>query len=336
MFQSMWKKTSNEITEQSLKRFREFLAKAKIEISPILLDGQQGLSEGRIDLRLINEFNLPITVSGQIEGLPLRGLTVNPASLELSAEPGKSSQIAVNVRFEETIPFAELSRTVFRAKIKAVGMNPLSAEQTLPVVIDRRYNCPMRSEPVTLDGKLDEWKELPYSTPNPPNLIGPTDQWQGMDDASVKFNVQRDSDHIYIGAAVTDDRVLDDTDGLAFLIDLRPIADRLRNPELGSGTYVMTASAISDPKHAKIRSANADKSVMKAAVRGTTNGYNVEAAIPTRLITDQQGQDWHSFQFTLIAQDVDEPKEEPVGVPWRGTPELRQRNTNYANFVRDQ
>ncbi|HJN67564.1 MAG TPA: metallophosphoesterase, partial [Pirellulales bacterium] len=55
----------DRVTEETLARFRTFLAKAKLEVAPILLGQGEGLSEGQIDIRLINEFDAPVRVSGR-------------------------------------------------------------------------------------------------------------------------------------------------------------------------------------------------------------------------------------------------------------------------------
>lgn len=152
----------------------------------------------------------------------------------------------------------------------------------------------------------------------------------------MRFNVQRDKEHIFLGAAVTDDRVVDGKDLLVLLMDTRRIADQLNKPELGDGAHIMRVAAVSDSNNAEILSTKVGKAEIKTAVMGTPKGYNVEAAIPIKSISDRQGDDWHSFQYTMYVRDVDDPKEQPVSVLWRGTSEPTRRNTNYAHFVRDE
>jgi hypothetical protein len=94
------------VSEQSIGRFREFLAKTQLEVAPILVDDEAGFSQGRIDLRLTNRFDTPVEVSATIAGLPLRGLTIEPETLKLSAAPGKTEELAVTVKFADKIAFA--------------------------------------------------------------------------------------------------------------------------------------------------------------------------------------------------------------------------------------
>ncbi len=347
----------DEVNEDTLKQFRAFLAKAKVEVAPILLDDKQSLSEGRIDVRLINEYDRPVRVSGRIEGLPLKGLTVDPVDLTLEAGAGETKTLSVQVRFNEPIPFADLEQTVFRAFIetadseagevvKAEGASPeetdaavaarkpYRAEQAVPVVIDRRFHCPPTKTPIKLDGKLDEWPELSHRTPNPPVLLGPAEQYQGPQDCSFVFDVARDDEFIYFAARVTDDRVVEGKDELVLLLDGRPISIRSQTSTLGPGSHSVGFKAGNHDSELEIFAYKERTSQCNAAVRKVEGGYVVEAALPVSLLTSQQGKSWHSFQCTPMALDVDDEQEEPVGVVWRGTRALRKSNKNFGHFVR--
>ena len=330
---------ADEVNEDSLKRFRSFLAKAKIEVSPILLDDKQSLSEGRIDIRLINEFDQPVKVSGRIEGLPLRGLTVDPVALTLEAQPGKTETLSVQVRFSDAIPFGDLEQTIFRAQVESVPgakgdkTKPFRAEQAVPVVIDRRHHCDRTSKAITVDGKLDEWKPLAHATPEPPVMLGPAGQYQGSTDCSFKFDVARDDRFIYLAARVTDDRVIEGGDELMLVLDARPISVRSQTTTLGPGSHSVTFKAGNHEGDLEIFAYKERTSQCQMAVRKTGDGYIVEAALPIELLKSQQGDDWHSFQATLVAFDVDDRQEKPVGVVWRGTQALKKSNKYFGHFV---
>ena len=326
----------DEVNEDSLKRFRNFLAKAKVEVAPILIEEGNGLSQGRIDIRLTNEFDAPVTVSGTIEGLPLRGLTVDPVELELTAAPGETHTLSVDVHFTEEIPFADLAETIFRTSMKTIEDKPLAAKQIVPVVIDRRFTARRLSPAVTVDGDLSEWGKLSHATPNPPLQIGPAEQWQGAGDASFTFDIAHDDEHLYLAARVTDDRVLKKGDKLQWILDTRSIAKRSSEPALGWGVHFLTLEAKDRSGKIKLRSIGERKYEGTATVRRTDGGYLVEAALPIAVLTDQQGDDWHSLQSTVVIQDVDDAAEQPIGIAWRGTQLLNKRNENFGHFVRDE
>lgn len=332
----------DEVTETWHATYRNFLQKAKIEVAPILLDDKESLSEGRIDIRLTNAFDRPVRIDGRIEGLPLRGLTVDPVALTLEAAPGKTETLSVQVRFNEAIPFADLEQTIFRVNLESMlktgtdaeaKEKPFRAEQAVPVVIDRRFHCPRPEAEIAVDGKLDDWKTLSHKTPQPPVLLGAAEQYQGPGDCSFKFDVARDDRFIYLTAEVTDDQVIEDGDELLLVLDARPIATRSRTTTLGPGSHAVRFKAGDHEGELEIYAYKERTSKCRAAVRKTDSGYTVEAALPVELLASQQGDDWHSFQCTLAAFDVDDPQEEAVGVAWRGTHALQKSNKNFGHFV---
>jgi hypothetical protein len=72
-----------------------------------------------------------------------------------------------------------------------------------------------------------------------------------------------------------------------------------------------------------------------AKSKSTDAGYDVEFSIPVDLVKQIQGRQWHSIQGTVVLRDVDEADEEPVDVVWRGTQRLRDVNTGFGHFVRE-
>jgi hypothetical protein len=282
------------VTERSIGRFREFLTKTSLEVAPILIAEKGGFSEGSIDLRLANTFDSPVTITGRIEGLPLRGLTVNPAKLEMSAEPGQTAHLAVRVQFGEEIPFDRLAGTVFTATIRspgATGDAPLKAEQTLPVVIDRGFACPKTQKAVTLDGRLDEWADLANTRSSQPVVLGAVDAWGGKEDADLTFDVAHDDEFIYVAARVRDDVVRPGEDRLEILWDARPIGRRLADPRLRRFAHWFHVPAPSAEETSTMLevSRQGNQPTIRgaaAATRRIDGGYAIELAIPTRALAE--------------------------------------------------
>jgi hypothetical protein len=329
------------VTEKGIARFRDFLAKTRLEAAPILVDDEAGISSGRIDLRLKNTFDAPVEVTAEIDGLPLRGLSVEPGNvLKLSAAPGETQTLSVDVRFGEKIAFAQFAQTLLTAKIRTLeDDSPLSAERTVPVVIDRKYPCPSVAEPVVVDGFPKEWNELPLATTDKPLLAGEAEEWQGPQDASLRFATSHDDNFLYVAAEVTDEHVVDG-DKLEFRFDARWIGERKSEARPKTGAYLLSIPA---PSSEQAGSAKASKLSLvgspkigpaDVATARTPKGWTVEAAIPLKMLTTNQSDKWHSFQMTPIVVDVDDAGEKPVQVIWRGTIDAATRNTNYGQFVR--
>lgn len=332
---------ADTVTEKGIARFRDFLAKTRLEVAPILVDDEDGISAGRIDLRLKNTFDAPVEITAEIDGLPLRGISVEPGPvLKLTAAPGETTELSVDVRFAEKIAFSQFAQTLITAKIRTLDeKNPLTAERTFPVVIDRKYLCPAVSEHIAIDGEPKEWSELPLALGDKPLVVGAASQWQGAQDSSIRFAASHDDQFVYFAAEVTDDRVTKD-DKLDLRFDARWIGDRRETASAKSGMYLLSIPAPEGDKTgprevAKVPLVGSPKiGPANVATARTATGWTVEAAIPLKMLTENQSDKWHSFQMTPIVVDVDDAGEKPVQLIWRGTAEADKRNTNFGQFVR--
>ncbi len=328
---------ADAVTEKGIARFRDFLAKTRVEVAPILISEGEGLTEGKIEIRVTNQFDRPIEVRGTIQGLPLRGLHVDPASLDISAAPGETTAMSVGIRFAESIAFPHLAETLLTARIRTVGDDPpLSCERTIPVVIDRKFPCPA----VTLksiDGVLEDALARIESTDEHPLLVGAAETWTGPGDASVQFGLGHDDRFLYVSAHVVDERIIDGRDALELRLDARFIDVRRNEPQLGRGTYAFRLSAPDASNQSKLevtafRGGKRFEGTV-AAARRVNDGYDVEIAVPIEFITSIQSADWHSVQATMIVHDQDENDGKTCAVVWRGTESFATRNTNYGQFV---
>ena len=331
------------VTEQSIARFRNFLAQSQLEVAPILLEDEAGFHSGRIDLRFTNRFDKPVEVRGRLDGIPLRGLTLEPGTIQLRAEPGETTELALTLDFVNKMAYSQLAGTVFTAKLQSDESRSLTAERTVPVVIERRHTVPQIAAP-TVDGNLDDWHDLRYRTTSESLVLGATEFWNGPGDASFEFDVAGDDDHIYLAARVTDDRLYSG-DRFDVLVDGRPITKRVGDKRLRDGCYRIRVGApqarsettqADAPLQQSLLAARQDRAIpdkLVARAVATEAGYDVELAIPTSLLK-QQGGSWHSFQLTALVRDVDEQGQDPCRVLWRGTVDVDRRNSGYGHFVR--
>ena len=330
---------ADAVTEKGIARFRSFLGKTVIEIAPILVGddssaaaGNGSFTSGEIHLRLTNGFDAPVEIEGTIDGLPLRGLTVDPAKLVLRAAPGESEELSVNLAFAEPMEFKHLAQTLLTARLKTTGeKGPLTAERTVPVVIDQKHSCPLGSAP-TIDGKLDSDANLRFGTGSTPIIVGAEGQWNGPGDAGVEFDVSRDEDHVYVIARVTDD-VVTEGDALTAYVDARPIAARAQNGHLSRGGYAIQMAAPATDATTQVdvrtfsRAKTPDGFLGRAAAND--NGYQVEFAIPSSAL----GKAWQSFQLCLAVSDRDAEVDDDCRILWRGSNGFERVNMNYGHFV---
>ncbi|MGI9457282.1 MAG: metallophosphoesterase, partial [Aeoliella sp.] len=321
---------ANVVTEQSIGRFNQFLTKTSVEVAPILIENADiaGFSEGEISIRLSNDFDEPVEMVGTIDGLPLRGLTVDPMDLKLAAAPNAVAELRVRVQFAEPVQFETLARTALTAKLRTTGESPLQSERIVPVVIDRRFAFPALATMPEIDGVIEEWPDSFNATRDEPLLLGNVRSWQGQGDGSAEFYARQVGDKAYVAVRVTDDRVIPAGDRVELLIDPRGVDARSRDPRYVRTGLTISGYAPSNDGQSKVdaRRFRNDRIYrnVEAKSKRTDKGYDLELAIPLNLVKEIQGRDWHSLQGTVVVHDTDEPDERPTEIVWRGTPRVRE------------
>src|SRR5262249_27149181 len=150
-------------------------------------------------------------------------LNVDPETLSLRAEPGKSIEWGANFRFGELISFRHLAGTLLALKLKAVDNDsPLSAERTIPVTIDQSYPCIKAPPRIMIDGDLGEWRALNLAFDSKPLVLGNSQAWRGPGDASLSFTLAYDDQYVYFAGRVADD-ALQGGDDFELRLDPRPL-----------------------------------------------------------------------------------------------------------------
>lgn len=210
----------------------------------------------------------------------------------------------------------------------------MTADRTIPVIIDQSYPCRPAPASVVLDGKLNEWPGLPLRTGLQPLIIGPTGQWQGPGDASLEFTLAHDDKMLYCVGEVTDDAVTAD-DTLEFRLDPRPIEIRKANRRIDKGTYHFQIGSLQQGATATLKVAGTlGQSDAVIAARPSAKGYSFELAIPIDVLTKSQSVDWRGFQLTGVVNDVDQPNETPSRIVWRGSNDIDSSNFGYGQIIR--
>ena len=326
------------VTEESIERYRNFLDETRLTIKPILIETGGELQAAAVELQVANEFDDAISVDAKVLGLPLKGLTMSDSPLTFEVPPHDTKTIRCDFRVAEPLDYEQFRSVAVTGKIRSLGKKPLTAELTVPVTIDRRHACPELA--VTVDGNLNEWSGDEEVFSETPTIYGARQQWQGLEDAGMRFRAAWDSENLYIAGVVTDDNVMPERDRLYFGIDTRSMEARLKDPRLGEQAYTIQLTPdISDPPTSSLyvrpRRGRLDGPLKtQLAIKPESEGYAFELAVPISLISKVQGEDWRDFQMNAVIRDVDAPEDDNVYLSWRPTSDSRN-NTNYGFFFRD-
>ncbi|MCA9192652.1 MAG: metallophosphoesterase [Planctomycetales bacterium] len=320
------------VTEQSIDRFRNFLQATKIVVDPILISDDE-IQVGELQVGLHNDFDVPVTISATIEGLPLVGLSMETQQLTMRAVPGQGLKKLVRFEMKEPVLLERFRATSMRVKIASEEEVPLRAEWTIPVTIDKEFAVRQRS--IAVDGNLDDWTEHWLKTESKPEISGALDQWTGVGDCSFEFSMCYDQESVYCAARVMDDQIVDG-DRFTLVIDPRLQLTRLQASTLGRETMVVNVSAPKSKEWSNCQVTTAPGrafGIIRALGRQTDFGYELEFALPKAGLIQQQGPDWSSFQAGVRVTDVDFQQDELLEILWRTGRDPRA-NRPLAHFIR--
>jgi len=268
-----------------------------------------GAGEQRFTLR--NDSDRPITVRGDFPPGP--HFSVSPSEVVRTLAPGASESLAVKLSAPEATPVARLTPSLVHWTVEAQGDDhPMRAESTGWVIPERLYSV-RAAGPVSVDADLREWAPLRFALDRWPESDGGTAQ------ASLRFDVRRDRDHLYFAFDVRDrtpgfatDRVARQQDGVAVELDARPDPARSHNDSiygaLADGTLasllVTTLTAVEplpDPAIDWMIAPPPDG--LRRAVRARPDGYSAELAVPCSFLDERAGSAWERFRLNVVLQD---------------------------------
>lgn len=324
------------VTEEESQRFRSFLAGTVVEVAPILVDDATGFIEGDLHVRLGNDFGETVELSGDFDGLPLKGLSVDPEQVRIAAASAETLTQSVRVRFGETIDFARLSGAVFRATLRTTGDRALSAERLIPVIIDRRHAWPpVGSEVDFASGSFPaaNSQEAIYATDANALVLGDAASWNGPADSSFAFAPGHHGDRFVLDVRATDERI-ERGDAVEFFIDPRPADQRRDDTRFGRKTVRVKATAPDADGHCDIEAVFTRRPLEDCTASGTRvdGGYALRIEVP---MTHFMRGDEPVADFLLagMLHDVDDPDGPAAEILWRGSPSIRDRNAGYGTFV---
>ena len=268
-------------------------------------------SEGEQRFALHNESDRPITVRGRFPaGAQLRAA---PAELERTLAPGAKESVGVRLRADAPVPVAELTPSLAHWTVEAQGdLHAMQVESASWMIPDRLFSV-RAGAPVAVDADLREWGPLRFALDHWPMPDG------GTASASLRFDVRRDHEFLYLAFDVRDDtpafsadRVAEQQDGVTVELDARPDPARSENqgvlPSMADGTLksllIVALTAVDPLPNPAIDAAlSPPPAGLRRAVRRRDGGYTAELAVPGRFLDERAGAPWERFRLNVILQD---------------------------------
>ena len=174
--------------------------------------------------------------------------------------------------------------------------------------------CVQTKKPVTVDGDLSEWPELPIVVIAPrKNTVA--EGWSGLSDLSYRFACAHDDKFLYIAIQTVDDIIKSQPekdpwvqDGVEVRIDARPSEERLflRGKKEFEDILLIAMSPSKDGETRLPYNAPKLPEGTQAVCKITPTGYNTEIAIPFSYLDAKAGKPWKDVRMNVVVNDFDD------------------------------
>ena len=335
MLDGIW--DENVTTEKSRALANALSNAARIVAEPLYPE-QEPFAGGTVPLRLTNDADLPLKISGRFR--PSDRLRPDPYAIETVVAPNSVEIVDLKVQtLGEPVDVDGGAPLMLDLSLSyAIPDGPaLEMTRVLSVAADQVLPVPRRTEPVVVDGRLDEWRAFPHGTADSPQIRGDSASWQGPGDASFRFAVAHDEEFLYVAVDATDEQVVPPADlerpwlqdGVEIRVDARPDPARSQNRGLNEiADFLFIATGPGETAEQTWIYPDRQRQLpqgVRAVSLKTEKGFAAEVAIPVQYLDEAQRQQWKRFRLNIFQNDRDEPGGPHAHVNWR--PDWRSDET---------
>ena len=189
------------------------------------------------------------------------------------------------------------------------GARELSLAGSSAIGFERPRPATRAPANMKVDGKLGDWKELPYECLHPASRQEPG-LWRGPDDSSFRFNVAWDEKFVYVAVQVRDDSRVAvpgvdpwSQDGVHIGVAGRPEADW--NPGGKGKDQSVFLSPGKSVKDTIMWGPEWMPKGLQVACVWVKGGFNAEVGIPLESLQESADQPWKALRVTIGVYDFD-------------------------------
>jgi len=300
-------------TPASLAYARELSKKVTVEVQP-LIGGPTLSGPMTATVRLKNDSDLVQDFEGALQPHPT--LSLSPSAIRLTLQPGEERTVQVGLTAQGPLPLEETACPCidWTVRMKPKGYDEVSRTLSTRVPLDTVYPCRRAQRPVTVDGDLSDWPDLPLRVDTRDRITYP-ENWSGPQDGSLAFATAYDEAFLYVAVRTTDDKLMVDRadvpwsqDSVAVSLDARPEQVRAAEPPDMKGQFTSHLLYYLSPSeqgkmlwYARDRLPEGTQAVCVPAGQGMA----LEIAVPLSYLDGQQVGRWTNFQLNLLFNDVD-------------------------------
>ncbi|MCC6680344.1 MAG: metallophosphoesterase [Phycisphaeraceae bacterium] len=309
----------NITTEQSLKLAESLDQGLRVEAVPIYITTETFTGRAT-SVALHNNTEHPVTIDATVG--PSGQLHPVPHTFHVELAAGEARSVPIDLRADAEIPADSLAVIAidWTADFGTIGDRPYRFGNQASIGFPRSNELTTCRDAVTIDGRLDEWGDLPFVVNKPAEILGKRDSWTGPGDANFRFNLTMDGQAVYLAIQVNDDAVIAEPDGsvgeqdaLKILLNPQDDPQRANNRDRYENNWtskVFLAFSPSDNGQpvATFEPQRVPERVKIACIK-TPSGYNAEIAIPHEVLDQLRGKGvdpWSALRLNIMLDDVDE------------------------------
>lgn len=298
-----------------------------IQVEPILIEG--ALPEMvKTKIKLTNPTKIPMRIKGTLKSTSR--LRIQPAGINQVIPPEGSETIeaSINIVRPESLVIEDLPTILFKWSVtyddkKFSGLQPEGEHQ---IGIDSIFECLKRTEPIAIDGNLNDWASLPYACTEPMQINLEPAAWKGAEDSSFRFGTAWDDEFLYVAVEAKDGEPFSnpeaypwEQDGVEIRIDARPAQQRHHGRGENEFTDILLIALT--PATDKTPTICFKKEELPAGCRysckQTATGFAAEVAVPRTWLDAMQKKNWQAFRLNISVDDYDSASDPGSQICWR-------------------
>ena len=315
-------------TESMARLTNRLRGEHAVRLDPITIESP---GNGRTWLELENRAEIPLEVRVRWNAHP--HLTPSPYAVVKTLAPGTTERLKVALNWPDTWQpaiedaLAAEVRTTYRPEQLT---RPVSWTRDMYAAVERRpLIADLDDGPLTLDGRLDDWRSLPASMARPRQVTGDWSKSTGPEDLGFRFGLAQDQAYLYLAVDVRDDRRIQLSgrrsslrDSVILYLDPRP-AEAAGGPgESGNATATTRDRTVrlapaSDSGAAVVFAGRDPIDGLRAWSSLNPDGYTLEVAIPHASLDGIAEGTWRNLRVNLMVRDVDTPTGSRADFWWR-------------------
>ena len=309
----------NVHTPEFANRINELIQNYPVTIEPLFVKNTFKRDSSLIAIQNNSDFPLKI----QIQIISNACMTTSWGQKNIAIEPHRSDQFILNIdnislkKTSKSLPLKVLCQAIYEIPDRpALQLNRevnLSPQNFYPIASIKKQ--------ITIDGNLQEWHSLPFSTLKNGIVYADPFSHQNKSDGVINFAVGLFKDTIFVAAKIIDDEIETDLphqldqDAVTFTIDPTGLSTSANLGMAGSNDE-LTISA-SPVLTSEISLSGKYSNLIKAAFHKETDGYTIEMGIPCTIFDKYQQGNWQHFRLNAMVVDSDQNGHHKSKIFWQ-------------------